>query len=299
VTRQLILLAGGTGTLGRELQPRLTAGGYNVRLITRHPERGRDLESDLCEVTKADVCEVSTLTSVLRGVRTVISAMSGYGPNSGADPRSVDGAGNGNLIHAAETAGAEHFLLVSVRGAGPHHPMELMRMKFQAEQELKASRLAWTIVRPSLFMETWASVVGEPLMKQGKALVFGRGRNPINLVSACDVADVIMRAVTEPAMRGVEVDVAGPDDITLLQCAATIASAAAVPNRYTRIPRPALRLMSVLARPISPTFARLAHDAVVMDTLDFTRYNNAMMGATSLTDVASKRRAAGPMTRRP
>lgn len=289
----MILLAGGTGTLGREVLPRLIARGMKVRLLTRDPERARDLESESCEVVRGDVRDVRDLAAALQGIRTVISAMSGYGPSSGADPRSVDGAGNCELIKAAETAGVEHFVLVSVRGSGPRHPMELMRMKFMAEQRLKASRLAWTIVRSSPFIETWAAVVGAPLMKQGTTLVLGRGRNPINFVSARDVAEVVEHAVTGGGMRGVEVEVGGPGDLTLRQFASVLAAAAGKANRQRHIPRPAMRLLSVLARPVKPSFARMAHDGVVMDTLDFTfdracAYGVAVVGATSVAAVAGK-----------
>src|SRR5215472_1305799 len=67
----------------------------------------------------------------------------------GADPKSVDWLGNSNLIRAAERARVGTFILLSALGAAPGHPMELMRMKYRAEQELKSSRLAWTIIRPA------------------------------------------------------------------------------------------------------------------------------------------------------
>ena len=166
-------------------------------------------------------------------------------------------------------------------------------MKFLAEQQLKASRLAWTIIRPSPFMETWAGIVGAPLMKQGKMLVFGRGRNPINFVSARDVAEVVEQAVTDRAMRGVEVEVGGPEDVTLEQFANILSAATGKANRRRRIPRPAMRVLATVARPIKPSLARVAHDGVVMDTLDFTfdrvrASGMAMVGATSLAAVAGE-----------
>lgn len=297
----MILLAGGTGTLGREVLPRLIGRGMKVRLLTRDPVRARDLAGESCEVVRGDLRDVQDLAAALQGIRTVISAVSGYGPNSGADPRSVDGAGNCELIEAAETAAVERFVLVSVRGAGPRHPMELMRMKFMAEQRLKGSRLAWTIIRPSPFMETWAAIVGAPLTRQGTTLVFGRGRNPINFVAVRDVAEVLERAVAERAMSGVEVEIGGPEDLTLEQFAAVLAAAAGTASRGRRIPRPAMRLLAALARPIKPSFARLAHDGVVMDTFDFTLDRArpcgvAEVGATSLAVVAGE---VGRRARRP
>lgn len=266
----MILIAGGTGTLGRETLRLLTSRGLRARVLTREPSRARALESDLVELVGGDVRNPDSLGAALMGVDTVISAMSGYGPRSGADPRTVDGQGNGNLINAAETAGCQNFVLVSVHGAAPDHPMELMRMKFRAEQELKRSRLAWTIIRPTLFMETWVNVVGETALKTGRALIFGRGENPINFVSARDVARLVETAVVDSGLRGAEIEIGGPENLTLKQIAATYAAVNEKPNRPRHVPRLAMRFASVLARPVNPAFARLAHDALVMDTRDFT-----------------------------
>lgn len=286
----MILIAGGTGVLGRETVRLLTNRGLQLRVLTRSLERARDLEREAVEVAVGDVRNAASLGPALVGVHAVISALSGYGPNSGADPRTVDGDGNANLIRAAERAGVEHFVLVSVHAAAPDHPMELMRMKFLAEKVLKGSRLAWTIIRPTAFMETWATVVGGERSKGGRPLILGRGENPINFVSAHDVARLVERAVLDEAMRGLEIDIGGPENLTLKEFATTLTSSAGMPHKPRRIPRTALRLMGMVARPINPAFARLAHDAVVMDTQDFTFdppgiNSRHMIPSTSLTQV--------------
>jgi NADH dehydrogenase len=266
----VILITGGTGSLGREALCLLTSNGLRVRVLTREPARARDLESDQVEIVAGDVRNPASLGPALIGVQAVISAMSGYGPLSRADPRTVDGEGNCNLIRASERAGAGYFVLISVHAAAPDHPMELMRMKFLAEQRLKQSHLAWTIIRPTLFMETWATVVGRSLLKERRAVIFGRGENPINFVSLRDVAHLIERALVDSSMRFAEVDIGGPQNLTLKQFVATLAGVTGRENRCRQIPRPVLQLMSILAKRINPTVARLAHDAVVMDTRDFT-----------------------------
>jgi NADH dehydrogenase len=183
----------------------------------------------------------------------------------------VDGEGNQNLIRAAEEAGVKHFVLISARGAAPHHPMELMRKKFVAEQELKRSRLARTIIRPAPFMETWAKVIGE------KAIVFGRGDNPINFVSVHDVARLVEKAVIEPRQSGIEVDACGPENLTLNQLASTFDAVTGRPHGRRHVPLVALRLLGALVSPINPAIARMARDAVLMDTLDF-RSNSSQSG---------------------
>jgi NADH dehydrogenase len=169
----MILIAGGTGTLGTQVVRLLTARGLEVRILTRDPARARHLRGDLVEIVPGDVRDLRAVERAAVGARTVISAIQGLTGTGGYSPQTVDRQGNSNLIQAAQTGAAECFILVSVQGAAPDHPMELARMKYLAEQELKASGLAWTIIRASAFMETWAALIGEPLIKTGKTRIFG------------------------------------------------------------------------------------------------------------------------------
>jgi uncharacterized protein YbjT (DUF2867 family) len=182
----MILIAGGTGTLGNRIVRLLKARGLQVRLLVRDP--AREMDGDLVEVIPGDVLAPQAVERAMDGVRIVVSAIQGFSGSGDYSPRTVDFQGNSNLIQAARAAGVEHFVLVSVHGAAPDHPMELFRMKYRAEQELRESGLAWTIIRPTAFMETWATILGKPLLETGKTRVFGRGHNPINFVSADDVA---------------------------------------------------------------------------------------------------------------
>jgi NADH dehydrogenase len=261
-----VLVAGGTGTLGRQVVGRLAARGLRVRVLTRDPARARPLEGPGVEVAVGDVREPETLARAMAGVRTVVSAVHGFvGPDAGG-PRAVDWRGNLNLVRAAADAGAEHVVLLSALGASPDHPMELYRMKHRAEEALRASGLAWTVLRASAFMETWAMLVGEPLLRTGRTTVFGRGRNPLNFVSAHDVAAFVELAVTDPALRGATVDVGGPENLTFREVVATFERETGRRGRTRHVPLPVMRLASVLMRPLAPGLARQIQAGVVMDT---------------------------------
>lgn len=266
----MILIAGGTGTLGTQVVSLLVARGLEVRILTREAARARHLEGDLVEVVKGDARNPSACERAVSGTRTVISAVHGFSGTGDSSPRAVDGEGNANLIRAARSAAAEHFILVSVQGAAPDHPMELLRMKYAAEQELKASGLAWTIIRPTAYMETWGTIIGEPLMETGKTRIFGRGENPINFVSSRDVARFVELAVVEGAMRGELVEVGGPENLTMKQFARTFETVTGKRGKKSHVPLPVMRLMSVVMRPINPSLARQVQAGVVMDTRDFS-----------------------------
>src|SRR6185503_3088934 len=79
---------------------------------------------------------------------------------------------------------------------------------------LRASGVPWTIVRATAFVETWATIMAGPLRASGTIPVFGRGRNPINFVSATDVAALTARAATDPGLRGQVLELGGQDNMT-------------------------------------------------------------------------------------
>jgi NADH dehydrogenase len=204
-----------------------------------------------------------------RGAGTVISAVHGFAGPGGVSPASVDRAGNANLIGAAAQAGAA-FVLVSVVGAAPGHPIGLFGAKHTAEETLRASGIPWAIVRATAFMETWGTIMSRPLLASGKIVVFGRGDNPVNFVCAADVAALVARAATDPSVRGRVLELGGPDNLTFNQVAAILQQGAGRRGTVRHIPRPALQVMACLTGTVKPALARQARAALAMDTLDMT-----------------------------
>jgi len=265
----VIVVAGGTGTLGTRLVPRLAGAGLPVRVLTRDPARARPLAGPGVEVVRGDVRDAASVVRALHGAGTVISAVHGFAGPGGVSPASVDRAGNANLIDAGARAAAA-FVLVSVVGASPGHPIGLFRAKHAAEETLRASGIPWTIVQATAFMETWATIMSQPLQASGKILVYGRGDNPVNFVSAADVAALTALAVTDPGLRGRVLALGGPDNLTFNELAAIVQETTGRRGTVRHIPRPALHAVAWLTAAIQPALARQARAALAMDTLDMT-----------------------------
>jgi uncharacterized protein YbjT (DUF2867 family) len=261
----VILVAGGTGRVGGEVVRLLAGRGLAVRVLSRDPDRAAGKSRQSIELVAGDVRDPVSLEGAVAGVSTVVSTVTGFAPGE-PGPRAIDDEGNRALIRAACGAGAEHFVLVSIAGANPRHQLEIHRAKHRAEEELRGSGLAWTIVRPTVLMETWAMVVGEPIRKGGRAQVFGRGDNPVNFVSADDVAGFVVRAVLDPALRGAILEVGGPENLTLNQVVSLCQETCARPGPVRHVPLPMLRLASVVVPRLKPDLGRLIEAAVDMDT---------------------------------
>jgi len=265
----VILVAGGSGTLGTQLVRRLLTRGLSVRILTRDPRRVRVRPGERLEVVEGDVRVQATLPPAVEGVATVVSAVHGLAGPGGVSPASVDRDGNANLIAAAASVGAA-MVLMSVVGASADSPMELFRMKHAAEQRLRASGITATIVRSTAFMETWVALLRQTAARSGRPLVFGRGDNPINFVSVIDVAALAERAITDPSTWGRTLEIGGPEDLTLNEVATAIQRAAGRAGAPRHVPRGLLHIMAAAMRPVRPDFARQARAALVLDAVDMT-----------------------------
>jgi NADH dehydrogenase len=271
----MILVAGGTGHLGGPLTDLLAARGGGVRVLSRNPSGARERVPEGVELVAGDVRVASSLEPALVDVRTVISAVTGFGPG-GSGPRRVHLQGNQNLIAAELDAGVENLILISINAAGPDRSMELYRAKFMAEETLRDSNLAWTIVRPTPFMELWAGIVGDSLIKGRAATVFGHGRNPINFVSVRDVARFVELAVADRRLRGKTLEVGGPENLTLSAVVEVISARHGLRPRARHVPLTALRVAEVLLRPFRPDLAGLIQASIQMDTSDMS-FDPAML----------------------
>ncbi len=262
----MILIVGGTGTLGSTVARSLLARGERVRVMARDSVRLRDLEALGAEIVAGDVRDPSALALACDGAHTLIAAFHGFMAGGQRRMEQVDSVGIRNVINAASAAGVDHFIFTSIQGARADHPLALFRLKHQAESYLRASRLHYTIVRPTAFMELWAALIGDPILSRGATTIFGRGTNPINFVAATDVAQLILLALDTFTESDRVIEIGGPENLTFEQVAATFERVAGRSASKRHVPLPVLRSMSRLLRPVAPVLARQMQTAIFMDT---------------------------------
>ncbi|MEO8207686.1 MAG: NAD(P)H-binding protein [Chloroflexota bacterium] len=268
----MIAVVGATGTMGRLLIPELLSRQGSsaleaVRAVAHDPSSGFPAQHDL-QLIAADVATEEGAARAVAGARVVVSAITGFSAPAGL--MGIDVAANRMLIRAAARAGVEHLVILSVRGADPGSPIELFRAKGQAEQAARASGIAWTFIRPTAYLETWLGIVGGPLVTTGKTMVFGRGRNPINFVSAFDVARHVQLAIEDPEMRGCILDVPGPENLTIEELIRLVEAVSGRTAKVSHVPRLALRILSRVIRPVSAMRAGQMGAALMMDTADMS-----------------------------
>jgi uncharacterized protein YbjT (DUF2867 family) len=279
----LILVTGGTGTLGTLVTRRLLETGHRVRVMTRTQSKADDLKKRGAAIVKGDLRDPESLEFALRGVTTVISAthsMLGKGENSSDI---VDDEGMRSLIDNAKVAGVANFIFVSVFGASLDHPVDFWRTKARMERYLRESGMAYTIIRPTAFMEMHAQeLIGKFVFKGQRVLLFGAGRNPRNFVAAADVAELVVRAVDDFGMRGDVIEIGGPENLTDRQAIAAFERASGKRAKVSSIPLSFLRMVSFALGRIHPGISRIIRSGIVAETTDQMFDPGLFLSRTSL-----------------
>jgi uncharacterized protein YbjT (DUF2867 family) len=201
----LVAIAGGHGQIALRLTRLLHESGHQVSSLIRNPDHAddvRDAGGDpvVCDLEEADDALVAT---AVRGADAVVFA-AGAGPGSGSQRKdTMDLGGAVKLISAAKAAGISRYVMVSSINADANHPGDdtfsvYLRAKGKADDELAASGLDYTIVRPG-------PLTNDP--GTGRvALDAGRGD-----VTRDDVAAVVAAVLHEPRTIGRTFELSGGD----------------------------------------------------------------------------------------
>ena len=294
-TRPLILVTGGTGTLGTLTTRLLIDTGHRVRVMTRTQMKADDLKKRGASIVKGDLRDPESLEFALRGVTTVISSTHSILGKGDESSERIDDEGQRSLIDAAKQAGIAHFIYVSVYAAALDHPIDFWQTKARIERYLRDSGVPFTIIRPTAFMEMHAyELIGKFVETGKRVMMFGSGTNPRNFVSARDVAKIVVAATDDQRMRGEVVEIGGPENLSSNQVAEIFGSVSGKKAKVTHLPLTVARGVAAAAQKIHPGVSRVIKAAIVSESTDQTFDPSSLtakypLKLTALEDWARKR----------
>jgi len=211
----MILVVGATGQLGGLIAQMLLDEGKQVRILVRPGTAYEPLAAAGAQAVTGDLKDPDSLVAACAGVDTVVSTANSVGRGGEDTVASVDDTGNANLIEAAQSAGVCHFVFISVLGADAEHPVPFLKAKGQTEQRLRASGMAWTVLQPNLFMDTWIpAVVGGPALAGRPVTLVGQGKCRHSMIAARDVASFAVSAIDRPEAQGQTLFIGGPEPVS-------------------------------------------------------------------------------------
>lgn len=264
-----VLVAGGTGFIGRAVVERLAALGHEVVVLGRRERQVPGAAGFLAR----DVTDAESLRGACRGFDVVVDAV--QFPNSPIEnPRRgwtferVDLGGTKNLVDEARVEGVRHYVDLSGVGAAPDARYHWFRCKWQEEEYIRGSGLGYTIFRPS-----WVYGPNDNSLNRFLAFarrlpfvpVVGDGRSRVNPVFVDDVAAHVAAAVERGPTGGV-FEIGGPQVLTMDEVIRTALRVMGKRRFLLHQPKSLMKLAAAVAqhlpgRPLTP-------DAVDFITLD-------------------------------
>ena len=287
-----ILLIGGTGLLGGAIAEELAKRGEPVRALVRSGKRTARLRELGYQLEVGDLRDPRSLRRALAGVRAVITTAQGDPLQRRKPLEDVDGKGNLSLIELADAAGVEHTVFISALKADEGAPrVPQLAYKHSAEQALVASRMTYTILRPSSFQETFGADFApfRRLIENHRlGLVLGSGQGAHSFVAVRDVARAAALALDRKEAHDALVPIGGPEDLTYPDAYGQIAKITGQPLQLLSIPTPLLSLGGLLAAPMLPDLRGFLRLFAFADASGYTAVT-----PTWLIDALGRRRSFG------
>jgi NADH dehydrogenase len=204
-----VAVAGGTGFVGAEIARELRRRGRKVIVLSSQGESARGQLPDDIEIRVADVRNEASLVPALAGVDELVISLAFPGlpveqPKKGFTFMEIDAGGTERLIRVGKQAGVKRVAYISGAGAGHDAKRHWFRAKAVAEDAVRSSGMAWTILRP-----TWVYGPGDASLN--RFLGFSRVLPfvPMTNFGSQQLAPVFVGDVAKLAADSLERDEAG------------------------------------------------------------------------------------------
>ena len=136
-------MTGATGAIGGRVATLLAGRGVPQRLVVRDP--GRAPQLDGAETAVASYDEPAAMRTAFAGVDTLLLVSAAEHPDRVRQHIAA--------VDAAAAAGVRRVVYTSFLGAAPDATFTLARHHWVTEQRLRASGVAFTFLRDSLYLD--------------------------------------------------------------------------------------------------------------------------------------------------
>lgn len=207
----VLAVTGSSGALGRAVARAL--GPAVDRLVLRDPARAPRLHGASPALVRAEYGRHADSVAALAGIDLLFMVSAAEAPGRRAQHR--------DFIAAAAEAGVRHIVYTSFVGAAADAVFTLGRDHFDAEQAIRDSGMAFTLLRDQLYSDFLPLLADEHGVIRGPA---GDGR--VAGVARADVADAAVAVLRDPDPNVDAVyELTGPEAITMTEAASRLSAA--------------------------------------------------------------------------
>jgi len=249
-----VFVTGATGFVGREVVAELGRQGHRAYCLVRNPKSSsaRQLANQgHVRLFEGDLVAEPNLASSLAGCDAVIHLV-GIIAEAGRNTfQRAHVEATRTVVEAARSARVNRYLHMSALGTRPDAVSTYHRTKWAAEEIVRSSGLAWTILRPSLIHGPADDFVNRFARMSAYAPflpVIGPGTFLLQPVSVRAVARCFVAALTCERAVGQVYELCGDERLTLVQVLDVILQAAGRRRLKLHLPvRWALALAGLMA----------------------------------------------------
>ncbi|MBF0182059.1 MAG: complex I NDUFA9 subunit family protein [Magnetococcales bacterium] len=218
----MILVTGCTGQVGTSLIRRLLKEGIppsSIRGLARNPSRTKDpnfpREIDL---RQGDVADPSAVRAAMDGVHQVFHLVGILLESRQATFQKIHVEGTRNVVEAAKERKVSRLVMLSSLGTRPNARSRYHQTKWQAEEHVRRSGLAWTLFRPSVIfgpLDDFTNQFAKMVSLSPVVPVPGQGKIRLQPVWVEDVVQCLYQSLNDPTTHGQTLEMGGPEVLTL------------------------------------------------------------------------------------
>ncbi len=252
---ELHVVTGAFGFTGKHIARRLLDAGIAVRTLTGHPNRPSPLH-DAVEIRPLQFSDTRRLTADLAGARVLYNT---YWVRFAYGRTTYDSAVNNSLalVRAAQEAGVERIVHVSITNPDEASPLGYFRGKARVERAVRESSLSHAILRPAVLFGDDGILINNIawLLRRFPFFVMpGSGEYRLQPIFVEDLADLAVAAATSTGNS--TTDAIGPETFSFNELVTLVAT---VLNSHCRI----VHLPPTLALTLSRMIGLLERDVVL------------------------------------
>ncbi len=272
-----VFVTGGAGFVGSAIIDALLARNHRVHALVNQ----RPISDARVQSFSGDLSDPAAIDRAMENCDAVIHLVGiiAEKPSQGVTFRKIHVEGTLNVVDATRRAGIRRYLHMSALGARADAPSLYHRTKFEAEKDVRASGLDWTIFQPSLIHgpggdfskmeEAWARGKIAPWLFMpyfGKGLLGMGHKYNVQPIFVDDVARAFVEALDNPKTSNGVFLMGGADQMTwpaMHHLASRIINGRDKPV----VPIPAW-WAKALSRVVPRVLLPFTHDQVVMSQQD-------------------------------
>lgn len=279
----MFVVIGGTGFIGSAIVKELHGRGKPVAVVSRDAAKVDKVFPGLgIEVRTADAREPAQVLEAVRGAEGVVISLAFDNfpmekKSAGRTFEDVDQKGAETVAGVAREAGVGYLVYLSGAGAGPEARYHWFRAKWAAEEAVRNSGVAFTIIRPS-----WVYGPGDKSLN--RMLGFGRflpfipvigdgSKQKLQPVFVDDVARAVAESFERPEAQNKTLEIGGPEVHSMDEVVRTALEVSGRKRPILHQPKGLMKAVASVASilpgpPLTPDGVEFASMDAVVDNTD-------------------------------